>query len=138
MLKLIFFLVIAALASCDENEPRARLLVSKQVLNKYLVENMDITVKYSLHNVGNTAAYKVELEDRGFPTDSFSVVGGSFSMKLDRIRPQENITHMVVVRPNKYGYFNFTSARVKYFPSEDSKEVRIFFSFFFIFSKTIF
>lgn len=126
MFRSLLLLVIVALVSCNENEPRARVLVSKQILNKYLVENMDITVKYSLHNVGNTAAYKVELEDRGFPTDSFTVVGGSFAMKVDRIRPQENITHMVVVRPNKYGYFNFTSARVRYFPSEESKEVSIY------------
>nr|ACO10310.1 Translocon-associated protein subunit beta precursor [Caligus rogercresseyi] len=105
------------------NSKVAQLLLSKQVQNKYLVEGMDIVVKYGIYNIGDLPAVDVSVSEMGFPDDSFDVVSGQTSFKLDRIPPHSNNTHTLVVRPKKFGYFSFTSAEVKYRVSEEADDI---------------
>ena len=64
-MKLVFLTLVAALlfAQCSflsaaedvldtENED-AKLLVAKNILNTYIVEGTDVTIKYNIYNVGN-------------------------------------------------------------------------------------
>lgn len=48
---LLIFLGLMAHAICNEDEESgARLLISKQILNKYLVEDMDIVLRVNTHD----------------------------------------------------------------------------------------
>lgn len=75
--------------------------------------------------MGSGPAQDVLITDESFPPDSFVVAGGRLRVKIDRIPPQTNISHTVVVRPTKFGSFNFSSANVQYKPTESAEEVRI-------------
>ena len=93
---------------------------------------MDIVVKYNMYNVGDNAATNVQVDgsltldsgsfkqmlsqvaDNGFRQEDFDLVAGQTKYKLDRVAPGANASHTVVVRPKKFGYFNFTAAEVGY------------------------
>lgn len=70
--------------------------------------------------MGNEAALDVAITDNSFPVDSFVHVSGELNAKIDRVPPQSNVSHTVIVKPKKFGYFNFTSAEVVYRYREDA------------------
>ncbi|CAD7674761.1 unnamed protein product [Nyctereutes procyonoides] len=115
--------VLLALFAVSHAEEGARLLASKSLLNRYAVEGRDLTLQYNIYNVGSSAALDVELSDDSFPPEDFGIVSGMLNVKWDRIAPASNVSHTVVLRPLKAGYFNFTSATVTYLAQEDGPVV---------------
>nr|CAG5957189.1 unnamed protein product [Menidia menidia]CAG5958716.1 unnamed protein product [Menidia menidia] len=110
MLRACVLLAVLVLGSGEEG---ARLLASKSLLNRYAVEGRDLTLQYNIYNVGSSAALEVELSDDSFPPEDFGIVSGIAS----------NVSHTVVLRPLKAGYFNFTSASVSYLAQEGGQVV---------------
>uniref|UniRef100_A0A914PSJ9 Translocon-associated protein subunit beta n=1 Tax=Panagrolaimus davidi TaxID=227884 RepID=A0A914PSJ9_9BILA len=135
-MRLIFISLLFVLASAEDAEfvtkpvlNTARLLVSKQSLSQYAVENMDYVIQYDIFNIGDQPAVQVVLDDRNsFPTQSFEIVKGLLQVRWERIAPGENVTHSITLRPRNYGVFNYTAAAASYFPNENAKEVRVVYS----------
>lgn len=123
----LFVSVVRADTAADvagEDLEDARLLVVKTILNNYLVETLDMSVKYTIYNIGNSAALSVKLEDGNFPENKFEYVTGFSKMKWSRIPPQSNVSHTFTIRPKVSGLYNITSALVSYIPSEKSTQTQ--------------
>ncbi|KAL6099287.1 ssr2 [Pungitius sinensis] len=123
MMRMLHVFLGLALMGLGSGEEGARLLASKSLLNRYAVEGRDLTLQYNVYNVGSSAALEVELSDDSFPPEDFGIVSGMLNVKWDRIAPASNVSHTVVLRPLKAGYFNFTSASVSYLAQEGGQVV---------------
>ncbi|XP_031572584.1 translocon-associated protein subunit beta-like [Actinia tenebrosa] len=119
---LLLALVLGALVGsshCADSESSARLIVAKNVLNQFVVENKDLTIHYTIYNVGSSPASAVTLTEDSFPESAFQVVHGLSSIKWKSIAPGTNVSHSIILHPLKSGNFNFTAAKVTYKASED-------------------
>ena len=65
------------------------------------------------------------LRDATFPPSDFQEVSGMLEVKWDRIPAGGNATHAVVLMPLTPGYFNFSSADIRYKASESSDEIQV-------------
>lgn len=119
----IYAIVILCGIALAEND-NARLLASKNILNQYMVENKDLTVLYEIYNVGGSSAVNAKLSDNSFAAADFDVVHGNLEVQWSRIGPGNNVSHVVILRPKRAGYFNFTSAHLSYQPSESETELQ--------------
>ncbi|KAF6018980.1 SSR2 [Bugula neritina] len=121
-------LLIGSSVITAQDDVSANLLVSKTILNKYVVQHKDITVEYNIYNVGDGPAHNVLLRDATFPPSDFKVIAGMPEAKWDVIAAGANVTHALVVEPHRPGYFNFSSADITYKTIENTDEVQIGYS----------
>ncbi|XP_071965189.1 translocon-associated protein subunit beta-like [Antedon mediterranea] len=119
-------LICICLVGLSLADDGAKLLAVKNVLNQHIVEGKDLTVTYSVYNVGSSVALKVNLVDDSFPADQFTTVSGSKEVTWDRIAPGSNVTHNVILEPKISGAFNFTAAGITYTVMEGEEEATQF------------
>lgn len=108
--------VTIQLVASQQVTTNAKLLVDKEILNKYIVEGRDVLVKYHLINIGGSVARDVKVIDDTFPSDRFEIINGYTSFIISQVVPGANVTHAAVVRPraNSWGPHRFGPARVEY------------------------
>uniref|UniRef100_A0A0A9WVY1 Translocon-associated protein subunit beta n=1 Tax=Lygus hesperus TaxID=30085 RepID=A0A0A9WVY1_LYGHE len=109
----------------EDDKPKARLLFSKQVLNKRVVQNMDLVIKYMLYNVGSGAAWNIHISDDTFDPNAFSNHMGHLDVKIFTIPAGRNVSHTVILRPKSVGPVNVSSAIVRYQRSVDLDDVQV-------------
>lgn len=104
------------LVTAQQATTNAKLLVDKEVHNKYIVEGRDILVNYHLINIGGSPARDVKVIDDTFPKERFELINGYLTFTIPEIAPGTNVTHAVVLRPraNTWGPHRFGPARVEY------------------------
>ena len=83
---MVFLVTLCGCWAADSSES-AHLLVSKRVLNEYVVEGRDLTVSYAIYNVGSSPATSVSLVEETFSSDDFQIVSGQFSVRWQSIAP---------------------------------------------------
>lgn len=81
--------------------------------------------QYTLYNIGSSPAVNVVLKDNSFSEEVFKVVGGFLNIKIPRIPPATNVTHITVLKPIVDGFYNFTAAEVSYQNSDESAKARL-------------
>jgi translocon-associated protein subunit beta len=121
--------LLLTIAFVHSEEQRAQLVLSKEVLNHYIVELKPMSVAYYIYNIGNGVATDIELRDDNFDSaDSFNLISGSSLTRWSQLAPGANVSHAMVLSALSAGYFNFTSATVSYRTTTDSRDLTIGYS----------
>ena len=53
----VFAVLVTVNSSVLEDSEDAKLLVAKNILNNYIVEGLDVTIKYNIYNIGNVYVF---------------------------------------------------------------------------------
>jgi len=121
----IFNLLAFVGSAFAEDAGPARLVASKTTESKILAQNVDLTFKYKIFNIGQSDALNVNMEDENFAKD-FEIVKGSSSANWESIAPDSSVTHEVTVRALKAGAQNITSAIFTYKNSAEEEPVTMY------------
>lgn len=102
--------------SGQQTTTNAKLIVDKEISNKYIVEGRELVVNYHLINIGGSVARDIKIIDDSFPSDRFDIINGFTKFTIPAIAPGSNVTHTVIVKPkqNTWGPYKFSAAKVEY------------------------
>jgi translocon-associated protein subunit beta len=128
-LLLLLLLVLPPFVLSQTDEDESFLFVTKQTINRFIVQDKELTIQYGLYNSGPTTVFNVQLNDvHSFPKEKFELLSGTLSAKWERINAGANLTHVVVVKPKQSGISNSSHAIVNYRKSEKSSDAQTTYS----------
>ncbi|CAF0838157.1 unnamed protein product [Adineta ricciae] len=121
---LILLAFISVVYSQTDDE-ESFLFVTKQTVNRFIVQGKELTIKYGLYNSGPTTVFNVNLNDvHSYPSKYYELLVGTLNPKWERINAGANLTHVVVLKPKESGISNSSHAIVTYQKSEKNAEVQ--------------
>ncbi|CAF2363477.1 unnamed protein product [Rotaria sp. Silwood2] len=121
---LILLALISVVFSQTDDE-ESFLFVTKQTVNRFIVQDKELTIKYALYNSGPTTIFNVNLNDvQSYPSDKYELLVGTLTPKWERINAGTNLTHVIVLKPKQSGISNSSHAVVTYQKSEKNTDTQ--------------
>ena len=108
------FVVAALFQGAVAADDQAHLIVHKSVAESQLVIGRNMTIEIMVYNAGENIATGVEINDPGWDSSSFEMLGPSTSAKFASIAPMTKKTHRFVVVPKVTGQFSAGPSLVTY------------------------
>ena len=108
------FVVAALFQGAVAADDQAHLIVHKSVAETQLVIGRNMTIEIMVYNAGENIATGVEINDPGWDSSSFEMLGPSTSAKFASIAPMTKKTHRFVVVPKVTGQFSAGPSLVTY------------------------
>jgi hypothetical protein len=119
---LFFVAFVRAQDDEDEKPVATTLLVYKHVKDYEAILNNNLTVTLTIYNVGESAAYDVNVKDNDWPEGSFDTIEGENKANFDKIEPGTNVTFSYTVVPRSTGEIETVPAIVTFKPVQDADE----------------
>ncbi|KNC48269.1 uncharacterized protein AMSG_04499 [Thecamonas trahens ATCC 50062] len=108
--------VLAALCALAAGEG-AQLLARKDILSSTVVKDRDMTIQFTVFNVGSSTAYDIKLDDVEHNDELFELKVGLPSVSWPVLPAGANLTHTYVVVPKFEGVIPIGGARLSYRPT---------------------
>lgn len=123
MLVLNIILVVCALTTSTRaaddasNAPPGALLALEKEIIGPMVAGRNVTVSYSVHNVGSKPATQVQLKDLSYPQSRFEL-DKSPRNTWDHLEPGQSVSLTVTLLPKRSGELYVAPASVTYFDGD--------------------
>lgn len=113
------------LARSTTDRTEGAFVLFSRTLSGPLVESLNTTVTYTVHNVGSAPALRVALRDNAFPASRFVAPKGVFRHVWAAVKPGETETLDVDVRPKRNGELFVSAPSVSYRDAGESRTSRL-------------
>lgn len=115
LLPITLLCTLIALIQARDTSPRneGAFLIFSRTLSGPLVDGLNVSVKYSVHNVGSVPALRVQLRDASFPASRFDS-GGTLRHTWSAVKPGESEGLEVKLAPKRAGTLYVSAPAVSY------------------------